>query len=244
MTSSSHGKSKRTTRYIPLTADARGDHGKAKNISRSQYVFVRVGRRVHIDLWYTAPTFAPHAVTPVHPEAPRHGTATGCGAPFDTPHGTNRPWRFRGGRIYNTSNRGTRISNHVTRLSPAACPLADSQLSVFGCSRGSGRQVLDLIMDVAGTALPSLASPSSAALKGTELGIPQTVRAFTPNCRFRSDWNEIWAVRRGQRRRGSRHRRGVRGLHLRPGKGAVTGLMLRFTKCQFCTPWVYKIGDL
>jgi hypothetical protein len=99
-----------------------------------------------------------------------------------------------------------------TRLSPAACPLADSQRSVFGCSRGSGRQVLDLMMDVARTALPSLASPSSAALKGTELGI-RKLSGLTPNCRFRNDWNDIraYTVCRGQRRRGSRHRRGVRG---------------------------------
>jgi integrase len=49
------GKSKRATRYIPLTADARAIIEEQKTVSRSQYVFVRCGERVDKDLWYTAP---------------------------------------------------------------------------------------------------------------------------------------------------------------------------------------------
>lgn len=49
------GKSKRATRYIPLTPEARAIFERQKTISRSQYVFVRFGGRVDKDLWYTAP---------------------------------------------------------------------------------------------------------------------------------------------------------------------------------------------
>jgi integrase len=49
------GKSKRATRYIPLTEDARAIIEQQKTVSRSQYVFVRLGGRVAKGLWYTAP---------------------------------------------------------------------------------------------------------------------------------------------------------------------------------------------
>lgn len=49
------GKSKSARRYLPLTADAKAILERQKTISRSQYVFVRLGGRVDKDLWYTAP---------------------------------------------------------------------------------------------------------------------------------------------------------------------------------------------
>ena len=49
------GKSERARRYIGLTADAQAILERQKTISRSQYVFVRVGGRVEKSLWYTAP---------------------------------------------------------------------------------------------------------------------------------------------------------------------------------------------
>jgi integrase len=49
------GKSKKAKRYIPLTAEARGILEHQKTISRSNHVFVRVGKRVKKDFWYTEP---------------------------------------------------------------------------------------------------------------------------------------------------------------------------------------------
>jgi integrase len=49
------GKSERARRYIGLTREARAILERQKTISRSEYVFVRVGDRVDKSLWYTAP---------------------------------------------------------------------------------------------------------------------------------------------------------------------------------------------
>ena len=49
------GKTKRATRYVPLTQEARGILMDQKMISRSNYVFVRHGERVKKELWYKAP---------------------------------------------------------------------------------------------------------------------------------------------------------------------------------------------
>jgi integrase len=49
------GKSKKAKRYILLTPDARAIIEKQRTISRSNYVFIRVGAKVDKELWYTAP---------------------------------------------------------------------------------------------------------------------------------------------------------------------------------------------
>jgi hypothetical protein len=50
------------------------------------------------------------------PRDGKGGAALGRGPSFNTAHGLNRSWRSRGGRIYNTSNRGTRIRDHITAI--------------------------------------------------------------------------------------------------------------------------------
>jgi len=48
------GKSKHSRRTVPLTKVARAILERQKQLSKSQFVFVRVGGRVDRDLWYTA----------------------------------------------------------------------------------------------------------------------------------------------------------------------------------------------
>src|SRR5690349_19589453 len=85
------------------------------------------------------PTFASHAVTAVHQETPGHGTTSGCGTPFDTTHGANRPWCGRSGCVYNTSNRWTRVCDHLAALcapGPGDDPASDEQAWRVPESRG------------------------------------------------------------------------------------------------------------
>jgi len=49
------GKTKRATRYVPLTKEAQVILKGQRAISRSTYVFVRYGERVKKELWYKAP---------------------------------------------------------------------------------------------------------------------------------------------------------------------------------------------
>lgn len=48
-------KSKKSERYIPLTRTAREIIDRQRQLSRSQFVFVRHGERVDKHLWYVAP---------------------------------------------------------------------------------------------------------------------------------------------------------------------------------------------
>lgn len=49
------GKTKKAKRYIPLTQEARAILEHQKQISRSNFVFVRYGERVKRNLWFTEP---------------------------------------------------------------------------------------------------------------------------------------------------------------------------------------------
>ena len=49
------GKTKRATRYVPLTKDAKAILKNQRTISRSNFVFVRYGERVKKEFWYKAP---------------------------------------------------------------------------------------------------------------------------------------------------------------------------------------------
>jgi len=49
------GKTKNARRYIPLTEEARKVLGKQRQVSQSQFAFVRFGPRVYKVLWYREP---------------------------------------------------------------------------------------------------------------------------------------------------------------------------------------------
>lgn len=49
------GKTKKAKRYVLLTPDARAIIERQRTISRSNYVFVRVGAKVDKELWYVSP---------------------------------------------------------------------------------------------------------------------------------------------------------------------------------------------
>ena len=105
---------------LPAATDARSILEKQKTISRSQYVFVRVGGRVDKDLWYTAP-LSRHTLSQQFTKRRREMELPWDAVLHSTRHtAPNRPWRCWCGRIYNTSNRWTHPDYVTTVRAPGS----------------------------------------------------------------------------------------------------------------------------